>query len=154
MSDIFFNGLGWATPKSSVFVVKNDKRMLLPMTTHARLLSPTGYNWGYGGSGPRALAHSVLSYVIGIHFADKLFEQFEQDIIKKLPMDTNWMMPKDGILFYLYTRTNAPSAGIIVGENLSMVNGMLAGRDIKVTNIGITCPFSTTCPTIARFYQE
>lgn len=37
----------------------------LPMTTAAKAKSPDGYEWGYGGSGPAALAESMLFHALG-----------------------------------------------------------------------------------------
>src|SRR5512139_3403955 len=39
----------------------NDDQPLPHVVHH----SPTGFNWGYGGSGPADLALSILSFVIG-----------------------------------------------------------------------------------------
>ena len=49
-----------------VFVSEPDAFVReLDMTARARQHSPTGFAWGYGGSGPAALAHSLLTDVMG-----------------------------------------------------------------------------------------
>ncbi len=45
--------------------------------------SPTGFNWGYGGSGPADLALSILTDVFGgrIELADVFYFQFKADFL-------------------------------------------------------------------------
>ena len=43
--------------------------------------------WGYAGTGPRALAHALLAYELGAQLADDLYAIFEQEVIADLPRD-------------------------------------------------------------------
>ncbi len=45
--------------------------------------SPTGMQWGYGGSGPADLALSILTDVFGgrVELADLYYQQFKRDFI-------------------------------------------------------------------------
>src|SRR5690606_35743395 len=47
--------------------------------------SPTGMEWGYGGSGPSDLARSILADFAGIKVADMFYQEFKWDFIAKQP---------------------------------------------------------------------
>ena len=47
--------------------------------------SPTGMEWGYGGSGPSDLARSILADFAGIKVADMFYQDFKWDFIAKQP---------------------------------------------------------------------
>jgi hypothetical protein len=64
--------------------------------------SPTGMNWGYGGSGPADLARSILGDFLGIddpHPA--LYQQFKFEKIAPLNQDGHWAIPADVIVKWL-----------------------------------------------------
>ena len=39
--------------------------------------SPTGFNWGYGGSGPGQLAHEICRKLYGLKIAKNVFHSFK-----------------------------------------------------------------------------
>jgi hypothetical protein len=45
--------------------------------------SPTGFAWGYGGSGPADLALNILSVFIGQADAESLYQDFKRMSMKK-----------------------------------------------------------------------
>jgi hypothetical protein len=47
--------------------------------------SPTGMEWGCGGSGPLDLARSILADFAGIKVADMFYQEFKRDFIAKQP---------------------------------------------------------------------
>ena len=49
--------------------------------------SPTGFEWGYGGSGPADLALNILSAMIGQEAAQEtgLYQKFKWDFIAHMP---------------------------------------------------------------------
>jgi len=51
--------------------------------------SPTGMEWGYGGSGPADFALNILSVFIGQEAAERngLYQSFKFDIIAKQPQE-------------------------------------------------------------------
>ena len=49
--------------------------------------SPTGFAWGYGGSGPAQLALGLLLILAGREFAEKHYQDMKWDIIAKLPQE-------------------------------------------------------------------
>jgi len=49
--------------------------------------SPSGFEWGYGGSGPATLAIAILAHAFGDEFACDHYQQFKRDIVSDLPED-------------------------------------------------------------------
>lgn len=48
---------------------------------HFKRHSPTGMNWGYGGSGPADLALSLLVECIGLEYAERLYQDFKWEFV-------------------------------------------------------------------------
>lgn len=64
----------------------------LRATAVAERHSPTGFEWGYGGSGPAALAHSILIECgVPEEVADRLYQRFKAKVVAGLP-PTSWGM--------------------------------------------------------------
>jgi len=57
---------------SNVEVTVNGKSL-----RHRVYHSPTGFNWGYGGSGPADLARSILWDLIGAEPYAQLYQEFK-----------------------------------------------------------------------------
>ena len=57
-----------------------------PLSPCCHLLnhSPSGFEWGYGGSGPAQLALAILAHELGARKALKLYQDFKWDIIAQL----------------------------------------------------------------------
>lgn len=51
---------------------------------HIKRHSPTGMNWGYGGSGPADLALSLLTDVVGKVKAEAYYQDFKWEIVADL----------------------------------------------------------------------
>jgi|WetSurSiteA1Bulk_404760.scaffolds.fasta_scaffold86388_2 hypothetical protein len=50
--------------------------------------SPTGFSWGYGGSGPSQAAYAILlEYTKDSVLSQKLYWQFRNEFVSKWPMD-------------------------------------------------------------------
>jgi len=49
--------------------------------------SPTGFNWGYGGSGPAQLALGLLMIFAGREFAERNYMDFKWQVVAKLPQE-------------------------------------------------------------------
>lgn len=54
--------------------------------------SPTGFAWGYMGSGPSDLAASLLADHLELSERPlpNLYQRFKQDVIAKLPIGEDW----------------------------------------------------------------
>lgn len=53
----------------------------LTMRLDLRNHSPTGFNWGYGGSGPAQLALAILAEELGDDFATLHYQDFKREKI-------------------------------------------------------------------------
>lgn len=69
--------------------------------------SPTGFEWGYGGSGPAQLALAILADFVGDNDERvlDLYQEFKRDMIADLPAD-RWVLGAPEIAEWL--RTQAP----------------------------------------------
>jgi len=55
--------------------------------------SPSGFEWGYGGSGPAQLAIAILAHAYDDEFAQEYHQQFKRDVVAELPEDS-WTLTK------------------------------------------------------------
>lgn len=72
--------------KNTVFVdyIELDLEKSLKVRNH----SPTGFNWGYGGSGPAQLALSILLLYVDSKTAQEYYQDFKFGFIAGLPRDS------------------------------------------------------------------
>jgi len=83
---------GYFDGKGNAIVTFNGKE-LDPKKSQAIINhSPTGFNWGYGGSGPAQLALAILLEVCDKSIAVDLYQHFKWEVIAKLPIDKKWSM--------------------------------------------------------------
>lgn len=82
--------MGYRTPRGCTVYVEGIQ---LPQSPTARQRSPLGFEWGYGGSGPHALANAIISYemspLLGKEGAEQLADSvdhaFKEACIAKMP---------------------------------------------------------------------
>jgi hypothetical protein len=61
--------------------------------------SPTGFAWGYGGSGPAQLALAILADAYGDdEIAQELYQDFKWAFIAHLPQDKDWMISETAVI--------------------------------------------------------
>ena len=58
--------------------------------------SPTGMEWGYGGSGPADLALSILTDCFNVPEVERLYGSFKWEIVAGLPRE-NWELTEEQI---------------------------------------------------------
>lgn len=94
-------GEGTADP-GVVFVMEDGRQEPL---RHRKQHSPTGMNWGYGGSGPADLARSLLADYFGLPENEQvhpaLYQRFKERIIAHLPQDGEWLLTGEQIAVWL-----------------------------------------------------
>lgn len=67
--------------------------------------SPTGFNWGYGGSGPAQLALALLLDATGDKArAGRFYQTFKWEQVSRMP--ANWKMTQADILKWLTEKEN------------------------------------------------
>ena len=70
-------------------------KLRLDLATH----SPTGFEWGYGGSGPAQLALAILADALGDDKAAlALHQAFKFRVIGALPRDQAWRLEMSDVL--------------------------------------------------------
>jgi hypothetical protein len=87
----------------------------LPMTETAERHSPTGFCWGYGGSGPAALAHAILACVADETTADNWYQFFKRDVVADWEMGHPWQITDLEVLAWL-AEMSADSETSLSGE--------------------------------------
>src|SRR5216684_1262768 len=61
--------------------------------------SPTGFEWGYGGSGPAQLALAILADALGDgDSAVRLHQHYKFQVIGALPRDADWRITEAEVL--------------------------------------------------------
>ncbi len=104
----------------AVVTVKEDSKTK-PLDPRLDLInhSPTGFAWGYAGSGPSQLAFAILAdFFIGANregmndrlkhhleqTAERLHQDFKWEVIAKLNKDTPWTLTEKQIRDWLITK--------------------------------------------------
>ena len=72
----------------------------LPPRLDIRNHSPTGLEWGYGGSGPAQLALAILADAIGDREAQRHYQDFKWKFIAGIDKDT-WEISREQILAWV-----------------------------------------------------
>ncbi|MEM4227747.1 MAG: DUF6166 domain-containing protein [Candidatus Caldarchaeum sp.] len=67
-----------------VVVVEDGKERDLDPRLDLRQHSPTGFEWGYAGSGPAQLALAILADLFGDQTATQHYQQFKEEVIAGL----------------------------------------------------------------------
>jgi len=79
-------------PGVGVYTESGGARRALPPRYDLAMHSPTGYSWGYGGSGPAQLALALASLVVGgrADLALSCYQRLKWDLIARLPFAQPW----------------------------------------------------------------
>jgi hypothetical protein len=81
-----YHGSRDANRNAIVFVTGDGDRRRLPLRLDLDNHSPTGFEWGYGGSGPAQLALALIADATGDdELAIKLHQQFKRKVVGGLP---------------------------------------------------------------------
>ena len=82
-----------------VFVSEGVKARKLRKRLDLMNHSPTGFEWGYHGSGPAQLALAILADALDDdERAVRLHQQFKFTMIGVLPRSSGWTLPLDMVL--------------------------------------------------------
>lgn len=74
--------------------------------------SPTGFSWGYGGSGPAQLALAILSHALNCdERAEELYQAFKDDVVSQLDQNKFWRLTTDDVLAWVLQHSGLPGAG-------------------------------------------
>jgi hypothetical protein len=121
--------IGSVTRDGSLVRVKSDHaEYQLPLRLNIRNHSPTGFAWGYGGSGPAQLSLAIL--VDHFHgrvsnagnakwLAEQLYQTFKFSVISSLAQDQGWAMTDQDISRSL--------CEIVIDDGESFIDHVVAG---------------------------
>lgn len=87
--------------RHTVTVTEWGRRRPLPPRHDIFDHSPSGFGWGYGGSGPAQLALALLVDVVGAERAVTFHQDFKWQRIAPLPKDTDWSMTASDVLSWV-----------------------------------------------------
>lgn len=82
----------------------NGKRRALPLHLNVRNHSPTGFSWGYNGSGVAQLALAILLTVTTEPHALALYQVFKSEVLARKPIDKSWTMSAEEVAQWLATK--------------------------------------------------
>lgn len=89
----------WNAYGCQVTRVVDGREEPLPLRLDLRDHSPTGFAWGYHGSGPAQLALALLADTLEHkREALELYQEFKAGVIALLPMEASWTMRREAIL--------------------------------------------------------
>lgn len=86
-SDIRFRGVKTGADDFNVYVIEDGHERPLPLRLDLRNHSPTGFCWGYTGSGPAQLALAMCAEVVDSETALRAYQFVKSRLIATLPMD-------------------------------------------------------------------
>jgi hypothetical protein len=87
----------WTEAGSAVVVEENGEVRGLDPRHDLRNHSPTGFAWGYGGSGPAQLALALAADVLGDDAkAQKVYQRLKFKLVGRLPHD-GWVLTEERI---------------------------------------------------------
>jgi hypothetical protein len=63
--------------------------------------SPTGFEWGYTGSGPTQLAFAILADAMHVQVAHALMQKFKFAVIALLPRNEPWQITEQQVMDFV-----------------------------------------------------
>jgi hypothetical protein len=85
----------------AVRATESGRRRPLPPRLDLFPHSPSGFCWGYGGSGPAQLALAILADVVDAERAVALHHDFKSQRIVTIPQDADWSMTASDVLAWV-----------------------------------------------------
>lgn len=89
MSTVIYRG---APPHNAYYQYPGGA--LIPLDPRLDLAphSPTGFSWGYGGSGPAQLALAILAHYAGDEVSLRHYQAFKAAVVARFPQDQSWQI--------------------------------------------------------------
>lgn len=83
-------------------IVEDDYGVPRPLPLRLDLInhSPTGFEWGYGGSGPAQLALALLADAINDDTATRLHQQFKFAQVAQWKREVGWHLSQIAVIAY------------------------------------------------------
>jgi DNA-directed RNA polymerase subunit RPC12/RpoP len=81
--------------KKDIICFRDDDGIHTNVPQRIKQHSPTGFEWGYGGSGPADLALNILSLFAGQEFAERYHQDFKREFIASMPHEGGMIRRED-----------------------------------------------------------
>ena len=92
----------WGSGDTEVYVREKGEERILELRLDLRSHSPTGFNWGYGGSGPAQLALALLVDASNDNdLALEYYQRFKDEVVAGWPSNSHWKVDQNTILRWL-----------------------------------------------------
>ena len=90
---------GKRTPDGALVRVEHERNAtLLPLRTDLRNHSPTGFEWGYAGSGPAQLSLAICAHALkNDSRAQRVYQYFKARVVQNFRGDT-WEITKEEVI--------------------------------------------------------
>jgi hypothetical protein len=98
IADVVEREYGWlegAGDVKDIHCTRHAAAALVDIDQRFLVHSPTGFEWGYGGSGPADLALNVLALFVDPPEAYRLHQRFKRDVVAKLPREGGVIRARD-----------------------------------------------------------
>lgn len=94
LAELYFEGTADSKNMEWEVSVTNDLGLgqKLPIRLDLANHSPTGFAWGYNGSGPAQLALAILAYQYDDKTAMRYYQSFKERVITQFDKDKNWSL--------------------------------------------------------------
>lgn len=108
---------------AEVVYVDGERREALPLRLDVANHSPTGFSWGYNGSGPAQLALAILAHAMGIpepadpskagdgtvasvllSLVMRFYQDFKADFVARWPTADAWRVERSAVRTWLRLR--------------------------------------------------
>lgn len=97
-------GYWGAEDGKEVWVCEDGKKVApLPLRLDIANKSPTGFAWGYEGSGPCQLAIAILAHAVGDKIAGdpRFFQAYKRRVIGRLQQEEGFVISQDSVLLFV-----------------------------------------------------
>jgi hypothetical protein len=94
-----------------VFVEEKRTRRELGLRLDIRNHSPTGFSWGFTGSGPAQCALAILADLIGPATALCHYMRFKDEVLTRLSQNKGWRMRESEVLRWFAGHVSATEVG-------------------------------------------
>lgn len=107
---------GRRTPDGAVLVTLEGRCLPLAPSLRLRPHSPTGFEWGYGGSGPSQLALALLlASGVEAREALALYQAFKTEVVSGLSNPT-WRLTSAEVLEWAARQSGGAAERLVQGE--------------------------------------
>lgn len=90
-----------------VYVIEGASIRELRTRLDLRKHSPSGFAWGYGGSGPAQLSLAILADLAGDGIALEFYQQYKFEVIAKLDQKKGFVIKEEDVRRVLRRFTDA-----------------------------------------------